>query len=74
MKELNWVMRWKGTGGQNLRWMVKGRLPQGSHTGLEAIPVTGAGGGGAVILLILIFKAKNRPKASVLELGERRGI
>lgn len=32
------------------------------------------GGGGAVILLILIFKAKNRPKASVLELGERRGI
>lgn len=46
MKELNWVMRWKGTGGQNLRWMVKGRLPQGSHTGLEAIPVTGAGGGG----------------------------
>lgn len=45
MKELNWVMRWKGTGGQNLRWMVKGRLPQGSHTGLKAIPVTGAGGG-----------------------------
>lgn len=38
---------------------------------------TSDGGGGvgvAVILLILIFKAKNRPKASVLELGERRGI